>query len=240
MNEWIENYGDRPTGYLPRTKDPGTVCALAADRLSEVYARKNWDALLAEVGGEVDFSDCCHGNYDQNGFGSCGEESLHKAIEAACRLAGQVTPELNPWWGYGIRVRWRGGPNVGTDIDGNLALAMTDGCCPADIWPRSKGPNVRPPEETYAEAKRFIVDEAYDCTNVEEVWTCLYKRWPCVIGWRGHAECLVGLQPGGRVKVWGSYGPTYYGGKGWHIESIDAIDFRYGAVAIRTVVDRII
>lgn len=239
MSDWISSYGERPTGCLERAFDPGTVCGLAADKLDEVIPRIRWDVELAKIpGGEVDLWDCVGEVYDQDGFGSCAWESTTKGIEIASRLAGMATATLNPWFAYGIAVRWRGGPMVGTNIDSNLEQAMRLGVASAEIWPRSEGPNRRPPEEVYTDALRYRVIESDDCTNVAEVATELIKRRPVVIGWNGHSEVLVGLRQGGIVKVCGSYGPTYYNGKPWHYESIDAIQFKYGAFAIRAVVDR--
>lgn len=239
MNDWIDSYGDRPTGCLPRAFAPGTVCGMAMDKLDEVIPRSRWDEELAKMpGGVVDMEDCVGEYYDQNGFGSCAWESTTKAIEAASRLQGMTTSGLNPWFGYGIAVNWRGGPRVGTSIDENLQQAMRLGVASAEIWPRSEGPNRRPPEVVYTDALRYRPTEAFDCVNVAEVATCLLKRWPVVIGWNGHSELLIGLKPGGIVKVCGSYGSSYYNGKGWHDEDIDRIDFDYGAFAVRAVVDR--
>lgn len=240
MNEpdYISNYGtDRPTGCLPRLYEFATVCAAALDDLDEVYEETDWDRLLDAVGGEIDFGDCIGTFYDQDGYGSCAHASLNKAAEIALRQAGVDAPELNHWWSYGIAVNWRGGPRVGTNIDQNLLQVLDKGMCPVSLWPYSKGPNSRPPVETYEEAKRFRPVKASDCSSVEEVWTCLYKRWPVVIGWNGHSECLVGLRKNRTVKVCGSYGPTYYGGQGYHYEKIDRIEFGYGAFAIQVMPD---
>lgn len=238
MSEWINNYGNRPTGCLPRVTKPGDVCGLAGERLDEVIPWQEWDAKLDEIGGEVDFSDCVGEIYDQNGYGSCAWESTTKAGEVACRLAGMDTPLLNAWFGYGIAVNWRGGPRIGTNIDSNLVQAMRTGLGPASLWPRSQGPNRKPTPDVYEEALRYRPIEAWDCVNINEVGTCLQKRVPVVIGWKGHSELLVGLKKGKIVKVCGSYGNAYYGGSGYHDERVDQINFDYGAFAIRAMVDR--
>jgi hypothetical protein len=228
----------RPTGCLVRKTEFGKCCAVARERLQDIVQPSDWDDILAIMpGGCVDFSDVIGEIYDQNGYGSCAMESWTKGIEVAGRLAGYEVPTLNPWFGYGIAVDWRGGPRVGTAIDENFTLLQRVGACPASVWPRSKGPNKKPSDEAYAAALDHCPIEGDDCENIAEVGSELLERHPVIIGWHGHSELLIGLKPGQIVKVCGSYGSSHYNGSGFHDEPISAIDFQYGAIALRTVTD---
>lgn len=230
----------RATGCLPRKSKPGTVCSLAKDKL-EVIPRAEWDSILAGLpNGCIDFSDRIGEFYDQDGYGSCAMESWHKAVETILRLihgADVIVPKFNPWFAYGIAVNWRGGPRVGTSIDENFTLLQKIGCCPEDIWGRGMGPNKKPSAEAYAAAEKYKPLEGLDCENVDEVGTALIKTRPVVVGWNGHSELLVGLKPGGIVKVCGSYGSDYYNGSGFHEKRVSDINFGYGAIALQTAVD---
>ena len=223
---------DRPTGCLLRTTKLGECCSLAKDKLRTIIAPEDWDAELAKLpGGCIDMSDVVFSHYDQNGYGSCAMESWHKGVEVAYRAAGYDCPEFNPWFAYGIAVNWRGGPRTGTSIDENFTLLSKIGCCPASVWPRSTGPNKKASNDAYAAALNYRPLEGGDCANIAEVGSSLFERHPVIIGWSGHSELLVGLLPGRKVRVCGN------DGSGFHDEPISAIDFQYGAIALRTTTD---
>jgi hypothetical protein len=231
---------ERATGCLRRKTRFGDCCSLASEKLQNIIDPEDWDAELAKLpGGCIDLSDCIGEFYDQNGYGSCGMESWNKAVEVVLRAAGyEDVPTFNPWFTYGIAVNWRGGARVGTSIDENFTLLQKTGVCPADVWPRSQGPNKKPSDEAYAAALNYKPIEGLDCSKVADVGSGLFERHPVVIGWNGHSELLVGLFPGKKVRVCGSYGSDYYGGKGYHDEPISKIDFGYGAIILRTVSDQ--
>lgn len=224
-------------GCLPRKSDVGQLCAVASSKLATISPNE-WDDILKTMdGGCVDLSAYVGEIYYQNGHGSCAHESWNKAIEIVYRMAGFEVPTFNPWFSYGIAVNWRGGPRVGTSIDENLTLLRKVGVCPANVWSREQGPNKKPSAEAYAAAEKYKPLEALDCENIADVGTALLRRHPVVIGWSGHSEVLVGLLPGKRVRVCGSYGSKYYKGSGFHDEPISNVDFRYGAIILRTVTD---
>lgn len=227
------------TGCNRRTTRFGECCSLAAEKLNTIISPEDWDAELAKLpDGMIDMSDCIGEWYSQNGYGSCAMESWNKAVEVVLRAAGyKNVPTFNPWFTYGIQVNWRGGARVGTSIDENFTLLQKIGCCPADVWPRTEGPNKKPSAEAYAAALNYKPIEGLDCSSIADIGSALFERHPVVIGWNGHSELLVGLLPGKKVRVCGSYGATYYGGKGWHDEPVSLVDFGYGAIVLRTASD---
>lgn len=236
-SDWLQIPEGRATGCLPRTTKVGELCSIARDRIP-IIEPEDWDAELAKLpGGCIDLSEWVGEVYDQDGFGSCAFESSTKAIEVVARFCGYDTPTLNPWFGYGIAVGWRGGPYVGTAIDENVKRLQNVGAASEAVWPRKKGPNAKPSAEAYENALRYRIAEALDCPNIPEVGSALFRRRPVMVGWQKHSELLVGLLPGRRVRVCGSYGPNWRNG-GFHDEPIERIDFRYGAFCVYTVVDR--
>ncbi|MGE4340693.1 MAG: hypothetical protein AB7E55_32790 [Pigmentiphaga sp.] len=235
-SDWLQIPSGAATGCLPRTSKFGEVCSIAREKIA-IIDPADWDAELTKLpGGIIDMSDCVGEIYNQNGYGSCAFESTTKAIEVVGRFTGYDMPTLNAWFGYGIAVGWRGGARVGTNIDENITRLNKLGAASIDVWPRSKGHNAKPSAEAYADALRYRTLEWLDCENIAEVGSCLFKRHPVAIGWASHSELIVGLLPGRIVRVVGSYGSNWRN-NGYHDEPISRIDFRYGAIALRTVAD---
>jgi hypothetical protein len=74
-------------------------------------------------------------------------------------------------------------------------------------------------------------------TSIAEVGTALLLGFPVVIGWSSHSEVMVDLLPGQKAVVVNSWS-TGWGDKGVHVEPLSRINWKYGAFAVRTIVDR--
>ncbi len=218
------------SGCLPRRSLAGQWCPLAADRIT-VSPQEEWAERIAET---VGMRPHVHHIFDQDGVGSCARESTTGAVQIVLSLQGEPFRLLNPWSGY---CRTSGGRDRGSGIDENLRDASTVGTLPMDIWPRSKGWQAKPTDELMREqGRRYLIDEWFDVTSINEVGSCLLMDIPVVFGWEGHSCVLVELLDQYRAVFVNSWDETW-GDNGFGVIRLSEIDWRYGAFGVRSIVD---
>jgi hypothetical protein len=215
----------KKTGCLPRASRPGQWCSLFGERIPVIPVAQ-WGDLI----GEVELRSCVSKIKDQDGVGSCATESTSQAVEIVRQVEGQPWVELNPWSIY-----WNtsGGSDNGSSIDENLVYARDYGICPESIWPREKGWKAKPSAEALTAAKEYRIVEFYDVGTTEEIGTALLLGFPVVFGWQGHSCVLTQLLTVTTAEYANSWAPSW-GDNGFGSIKLSAINFQYGAWALRT------
>ena len=215
----------RKPGCLPRASRPGEVCPLAAERI-KIIPRQEW----ADYAADISLRPHVHSMLDQDGVGSCAFESTCGATMIVRSILGLPHVVLNPWFGYHTT---SGGRDQGSSIDDNLAFMRQYGCASEEAWPRSKGWRTKPSEEAWADALYYQIEEFYDVTSIDEMVSCLLHGFPVIYGSNGHAVCKVQHiddSKGLDLNSWGSD----WGDGGFGVwASYRAINWGYGAFAIR-------
>lgn len=218
----------RIPGCLPRSWRPGTLCPMASEHI-KIIPRADWAALAAQNKGLRPFVKVV---LNQGSVGSCATEATAGAVMITRAYAGLDHVLLNPW---SIYATTSGGRDRGSSIDENLAFARDHGVCPESVWPRSKGWNAKPTASAMEVAKKFRIAEFYDISTIDEMVSALLQGFAVVYGSNGHAVCKVqhvdetkGIDLNSWDTTWGD------GGFGvW--ATYRAVDFRYGAFAVRAV-----
>ncbi len=219
----------KATGCLIRAK-PFAAMAPAFSDVLKVIPRDQWGDLI----GQVSLKDNVTTILDQNSTGSCATESAAQGIMALRAWEHQPYVALNPWSIYAFT---SGGVDRGSNIDTNLDYLARVGCLPESIWPRSKGWQRKPPQSLLDEhACDFRIAEWFDIATVDEIGTALLKGFPVVFGWRGHSCLFVELLDRDKALYVNSWGADW-GDAGFGILSLSAVNFNYGAFAIRGTTD---
>jgi len=230
MSELIIPPGKK-SGCLPRLWLPGKAFPLFEDRL-EVFSDDQCREELA-IGTqslETDIDEIL----DQDGRGSCATESTSQAVMIS--NSSQLRPHvlLSPWSIYAFT---SDGKDGGSNIDRNLDFASRRGILPMEIWPRSKGWSNQAPDQLWKEVGcYFRIAETYDITTIAETRTALLRSYPVVFGWQGHSCVLIYLRDMDTADYANSWGADWNGDGIGQIR-LSAINFRYGAFAVRTTVD---
>ncbi len=220
---------DRKPGCLPRKSKVGQWCPLLRDAI-EVIPESDW----AKYVGKISLRPYVKTILDQDGVGSCATEATAGAVMISRAFSNLPHVVLNPWFIYHTT---SGGRDQGSSIDENLAFARENGIAPESVWPRSKGWQAKPSADAVEAAKAFKILEFYDITSIAEMVSALLKGFPVVYGSNGHAVCKVehvdatqGLDLNSWSESWGD------GGFGvW--AKYKAVNFQYGAFAIRTTTE---
>ena len=169
---------------------------------------------------------------NQGSVGSCATEATTQAVMIARAFAGLEHIELNPWFIY---QETSGGRDRGSSIDENLAFVQEHGIAPMSVWGRDKGWRTEPSSEAYDAAKAFRDIEVFDITSIEEMVSALLIGCAVVYGSKGHAVVKVehiSDSEGLDVNSWGDD----WGDGGFGVwASYRAVNFRYGAFAVRAI-----
>jgi hypothetical protein len=217
----------KKTGCLPRKSRYGDVCRLLSDAI-KVFPRDRWKEFI----GKVSLWPHSYVTLDQDGAGSCATESTAGGVMTMRSCANQPRELLNPWSIYRVT---SGGVDNGSSIDENLQFARDIGILPEAYWPRSKGWKATPPSAWKTVAAKYKIDEFFDIGTVAEVGTALVEGFVVIFGWEGHSCYLIELVSETTARFKNSWGA--WGDKGTGLIDLSAINFGYGAFAIRSVVD---
>jgi len=221
----------KKTGCLPRVSKVGELCDKLEDRM-EVIPQSEWGDWIGN--GDLDLGEHVDNILDQNGVGSCATESTAQGIMICRSLQGLPHVLLNPWSMYCFT---SGGRDGGSNIDTNLDHARRIGILPMDVWPRSKGWRSKPSDDLMdKEASKYRIHEFFDCATIDEVGTALIRGMPVVFGWSGHSCILTDLLDRNNARYANSWHESW-GDNGFGTVRLSAINFGYGAFAVRTVVD---
>lgn len=214
-------------GCLPRKSRPGELCPMASERI-KVIPRDQW----ADYAQDASLTPFIKTVLDQDGVGSCATESSTGGVMIDLAMAGVPHVELNPWFIYQAT---SGGRDRGSSIDENLAFIRQYGIAPTSIWPRSKGWSTTPSEEAFAAALEFRIEEFYDIASIDEMVSALLLGFPVIYGADGHSVCKVQHLDDTKGLDLNSWG-TSWGDNGLGVwASYRAVNWSYGAFAIRTV-----
>jgi hypothetical protein len=214
----------RIPGCLPRKWKLGAKFPLARERI-KIIPRADWPALAKQQRMRQYIPTVL----DQDGVGSCATESTTGGVMTIRAYRGLPFVLLNPWFIYHTT---SGGRDAGSSIDENLDFVREHGIAPESVWPRSKGWRAKPSAEAYEAAKPFRIREAFDISTVDEAVSALFDDYCIVYGAKGHSVLKVeydkDLNSWGRD--WGNDGIGLWA-------SVNAINWNYGAFAIRNTVE---
>ena len=210
----------RKPGVLPRKSRLGEWCPRASEHI-KLIPRGEWEERAADIS----LRPHVHTVLDQGSVGSCATESTAGGIMVARSMQGLPHVVLNPWFIY---QETSGGRDQGSSIDENLAFVRKYGCAPESVWPRSKGWRAKPSEEAYEAALPFRVPEFYDVATVDEFVSCVLTGYGVVYGSAGHSVLRVEY-----MLDLNSYGEAWKDGGFGLWASLNAINWGYGAFAIR-------
>lgn len=232
----------RRTGCNPRKSKAGEVCSLFSEKI-KVIDPNDWDQILADrlaSGQSLKGRSDVRKIKDQDGVGSCACEATCQAMEVTMVRSGQPWEELNPWSLYRLVTQ----RDDGSSIDEDLQVARDVGVLPVSFFPRydANGKvinrwNATPPDNWKEIALQYRIDEFFDITTVAEAGTALIEDYALVFGYQGHSECMEDLLPKSNGDTANSWG-TDFEEAGFHVVSLQRIDFRYGCFAVRTNKDR--
>ncbi|MFZ5833211.1 MAG: hypothetical protein ACOY3P_24245 [Planctomycetota bacterium] len=214
-------------GCLPRESKIGQWCPMASERI-KIIPRAQW----ADFAQDISLRPHVREVLDQDGVGSCAAEATTGGVMIGRAFAGLPHVSLNPWSIYRVT---SGGRDRGSAIDANLEYAREHGICPMDMHPRSLTWRAEPSEAAKEAAKQYRIVEFYDVTTIDEMVSCLLMGFPVVYGSSGHAVCKVAHLDDSRGLDLNSWGADWGDGGFGVWASYRAVDFRYGAFAIRTV-----
>lgn len=218
----------RIPGCLPRSSRPGAICPMASEHI-KIIPRADWAALASQNKGLRPFVKVV---LNQGSVGSCATEATAGAVMITRAYAGLEHVLLNPW---SIYATTSGGRDRGSSIDDNLAFARDYGICPESVWSRSKGWNAKPTADAMEVAKKFRIAEFYDISSIDEMVSAILQGFPVVYGSNGHAVCKVQHRDessGLDVNSWG----TGWGDGGFGVwATYRAVNWAYGAFAVRAV-----
>lgn len=213
------------TGCLPRRSKFGKCCSVFADKIKPLPEGEldSISLTLRPFVKEV---------LSQSPAGSCATESTTGALMLARSIAGMPHVSLNPWFIYyhtGGQSDRGDGRSGGSSIDEDLEFARDNGVAPTSIWPRKMGWRTKPSEEAYEAAKQHTIEEFYDIATINEVRTAIVKGFPVVYGAKAHSVVKISTDAED-LNSW----DTTWGDGGFGVwASFRAIDFRYGAFAVR-------
>ena len=218
-------YEQRALGCLHRKSEFGKLFK-PADGNIKVIPRSRWDDY------ETDLRPMVKTVLDQGSVGSCATEATAQAIMIARAFADLPHVELNPWFIYS---RTSDGRDRGSSIDENLRFVQRYGCAPVSAWGRDKGWKTKPSVAAHTAALDFADIEVFDISSVNEMVSALLLGMPVVYGANGHAVVKVkhfDADKGIDINSWGT--DWREGGFGvW--ASYRAVNFAYGAFAVRAV-----
>jgi hypothetical protein len=148
---------------------------------------------------------------DQDGLGSCAAESACNTKAATDARAGLPLVVYNPLFLY---YTTSGGSDRGSVIGDNLELARDKGCCPEEVWPRSKGFRSKPDANAYLIASFLRLREFFYIERKNQVPSALLQGWFVHAGYDGHAVSFSRYLGRGKLwfkNSWGNWGENGFG-----------------------------
>jgi hypothetical protein len=219
----------RVKGCLPRKSLPGQMFPMASEKIT-IIDRKDWPKFLANNPSQM--KPFVKVILNQGSLGSCATEACTGGVMACNVFAGQPFTLLNP---LSIYATTSGGRDNGSSIDDNLAFAQQYGICPEAVWPRSKGFKVKPSAEAMKAAEQFRILEVFDITTIDEMVSALFADFCIPYGSNGHSVLKVRHIDDNQGEDANSWDYSW-GDQGFGVwATYRAVDFSYGAYAIRSV-----
>jgi len=225
----IEFPPNRLRGCLPRRSRPGAICPMAADRI-KVIPRAEWSDLASQFAAGLGLRPFVREVLDQGSDGSCAAEGSTGSVMIDRAFRSREHVLLNPLSVYHTTSR---GVDRGSSIDENLEFIRQHGIAPESVWPRSKGWRPEPSEEAVAAALAFRIEEFFDISSIDEMVSALLQGYPVVYGSNGHAVCKVRHLNENEGEDLNSWGPEWGDGGFGVWASYRAVNWQYGAWAVR-------
>jgi hypothetical protein len=168
--EFIQHAGqDLALGCLDRTAAVGSLRACLEEAIV-VMPQASWEPC--------DFSDLAPTPGLQGNHGACVAFQCVDAVETARKIAGLGDVGLSPWHLY---AQICGGRDQGANIgDALTALEKTGVCRLADCPAYTLDEDCATYWQTIA--KRYKVEEAFDCPNRASIATAIQCRFPTPLG----------------------------------------------------------
>jgi len=228
------------SGCLPRTRRATDVCKL----LKAEWDIFSIDQLMEKIPLQPGLKHFPHHIYDQDGRGSCSNESGSSALATLRVAEGQQLVEYNPWSVYYYT---SGGADRGSALYDVVRTLQTKGVCPVDVWPRyDKNGRIvhdfdeRPSNEAQAAALNHRLGEFWELENEQEVASAYVHGHAIVYGWQGHSCWIPYIQPptnkniGSWVAVYRNSWHISWGDKGHGTIRLSDINFGYQCFAYRS------
>ena len=224
-------------GCLPRKTLQGDCCAMFGDHFPTMATEDEYRKAIEREPMET-LLKCVRSVFDQGRVGSCATESSTAAMQLVREFNGRPFVKLAPWSMYAFT---SGGRDRGSSIDENLRHLQTTGVLTMEMWPRDEHDwSEKPSKALLADhGCKNRIDEWFDITTTDEIMTSLTLNFPVVFGWQGHSCVLLQLASmttAYYLNSWGSdWSETDMPGVG--VINLRSINFKYGAFAVRSVVD---
>lgn len=212
---------------LPRKTSFGRCFAPASEKI-KLIPRSKW----AEYAGRISLRPFVKTILDQDGVGSCATEASGQSVMVARALAGLPHVDLNPWFIY---QKTSGGWDRGSSIDENLEFILKNGIAPESVWPRDKGWQTKPSDAAYEAALAFRDIEVFDIASIDEMVSALLTGCAVVYGSKGHAVVKIEHLDDDKGLDVNSWGTDWKDGGFGVWASYRAVNFSYGAFAVRAV-----
>lgn len=224
-------------GAIPRDDQPGNGCPFLRDQPGfNLIPPQDWAGIIA---GGANLSSLVWSVLNQGSIGSCASEAAAGGLKVVREISGLERIEYNPYGAYG---RLNGGRDQGSTLGGNLRFLRDYGAFPESVWPRSKGWQPKPDEQSYAAANLNRLDEYFEISSWAEAGTAVLNGWIVNFGLPGHSVLLVdmlndqqGLYLNSWSETWGEksiHNDILSGGFG--VVSRRSVQYSYGLYCYRT------
>lgn len=169
---------------------------------------------------------------DQDGITSCAAESGCGGKAATDARQGLPLVVYNPLFNF---YKTSGGRNSGSTIGSNVSELRDTGCCPEEVWPRSKGFRAKPSREAYRVAKIFRLAEFFYVETPAELVSALLQGFDVHAGYSGHAIVFCQYLGRGKLLLKNSWGADW-SDNGFGELSLRNVYFPYGVYAYKNVI----
>lgn len=163
---------------------------------------------------------------------SCASESKDGGMQVCERYAGQKITRFNPWGTYHYVC---GGGDNGSTLEDNISSAMSRGCFPEEVWPRSKGWRTTPTAAALEAAAEHKLLAVWKVNSWEEAGSALLYGFAVYYWYDSHAVLMTKLLSTSKFEYRNSWG-TSWGDNGFG--TMDKSQIGQGFYAIRVSTDR--
>ncbi len=197
---------------------------------------------------------------DQGSTSACAPHASTSGMEMCYLQSGRLLREFNPFFVYALV---NNGRDAGSMLSDCMRAMMQYGICPKEDMPAGAMFQQQIPQQAYANAKRFLLINAFRCQNFDEICSAISLGFVCPLGLLvgsnfasvdsdgvcplpnggggGHAVLGMGLKKNSKygwlIKIKNSWGPRF-GNQSYAFLRREALNYMpTDAFAIQSVID---